>query len=781
MAARSLFTLVCLLLAWPAHAAPFEPADVVFIADAWGDSSDLNRKVVAVTRDLVGPERSVKMTSVSTPAEADAAVQAAWTARGVRVVVGLGVLGNAAISRGMGEGSPPRPTLSVGIIDPTLQRVPLTKDGTSGRRNFGYVMSPADIERDFALLTSIRPYTHLGLVAPPGIQAVFPAALTFLKRSLPDPNIKMSLVEVGLDGQITLPEGVDAAYVLPLFHLDPAKRTALYQQLARQQIPTVSILGRPEVTLGAYAAVAPIAQLGTVARRVALDVSRALDGRDLSTLPVRVGTYAPDLVFNMHTIRISRVYPPFDLLNTATLVEVTRMADNAALGLQAAVAEALETNFDLQRARLDVPIAVQSARSARGDLLPELTASTTLATTDQETVNSARGTRNQTTWSGSLELKQVIFADAAWANLTVQKLLAEASALGVKGAELDVVRDAIVAYLGVLQGKNLVRLRNRNVSVSKQNHDLALASKAAGGANAADVFRWESQLALGKMDLLDAEASLEQARQNLNRVLGRKIAAPIDVIDLSLEQVIETLIDVRVGAQLNDAGAVLRFAHFMAEDALHTTPVIQQLDRNIDARARLAKMRNRQIWLPTFAAQASLSKNFAGWGDAEGPGPLADPRTDASWNVGLVASLPLFDGLSNYAEHDKAKLEVTQLQRQRDVARQGIEAQIRAAMAVTGRRYARIGLARTAAEASRENLRIVQSAYAIGEAPIAQVIDAQAALLQAEVLAANAVYDFVAGYLDIELARGWFNFLAPPEQRDAFLARFEAYLKGESK
>jgi outer membrane protein TolC len=773
-----LLALSCLLLPWTSRAAP---ADVVFVVDAWGAKAALTQKVVSVTQDLLGASRTVRVTPVATPAEAGAAVTSAWSEDGVRVVVSLGILANAAVSKGMNGQSPPRPTLSVGIIDPALQAVPLTPKGTSGLKNFGYVMSTADVKRDFALLQSIRPYTHLAVISPPGIEAIFPPAVTLLKRNLPDPKIELTMVHVGPDGKLgELPANTDAAYVLPLFHLDDTARKGLYEGLAAKGIPSVALIGRPEVELGAYASVAPVAQLDTVARRVALDISRALDGREPADFPVRVGAYSPDVVFNMHAIRKSGVYPPFDVINPATLVAVTRLADETKLGLQAAVAEGLKTNFDLQRVRLDVPIAIETARSARGGLLPSVTASTSVAAIDQLSVDQAFGTRYQTTWSGALELQQVIFADAAWANYTVQTLLTEASRLGVKGAELQVVRDVATAYLGILQAKNLVRLQNRNVSVSKQNQDLAVASKAAGGANAADIHRWESQLALGKMDLLDAEATLEQARQNLNRLLGRAIAAPIDVVDLSLEEVIELLLDRRVGARLNNGGEVQQFAHFLAKDAIATTPILQQIDRNLEAQERLAINRNRQIWLPTVAASASLSKPFAGWGEAEGMMTFGEPRTEASWNIGVVASLPIFDGLSNYAENDKAKLQVTQLQRQRALTQQGIEAQIRGGMAVVGRRFARIRLARKAAEASAENLRIVQSAYAIGEAPIAQVIDAQAALLRADILASNAVYDFVASYLDIELARGWFNFLAPPEQRDAFLARFEAHLKGDT-
>lgn len=770
---------------------------VQFIVDAYLQDEPLTQRVRAEIKALIGPEQGLGVVTVQDFGAADRALQAAWTAPETRVVVGMGMVTTTAFARGIKSGPPPKPTLLTGVIDTGLQGLPAPVGGKSGVANFGYLLSTVDVPRDFKLLNDIRPFTHLAVVGPPGLVKVFPPAETLLRGYLPDPKMTLSFVNVAPDGTVAeLPKGVDAAYVLPLAQMNPDTRRTVYERLAALRVPSVPLLGRPEVELGAYAGVAPVAQFETIARRVALDVSRSLDGRDPAGFPVKLARYAPDLVFNMRTVRKTGVYPPFDVMGPATLVAVTALADDAQITLQAAVAEALKANFNLQATRLDVDVQVEAAESAKGGLLPTVNASTSLVVIDDDTLAQSFGRSYKASWSGAIELQQVIWADGIWANYTVQKLLAEAQRQAVAGAEVQVVRDVVDGYLGLLQAKNLVRLRNENVSVSKKNYDLALASLAGGGGAKADTHRWQSQLALGKMDLLDAQVTLGQARQNLNRLLGRPIDAPIDAVDLTLDAVLATMLDARVGKHIVDGGAIARFAKFLAKDALTTAPLLKQLDQTVAVRERGVVARNRAIWSPTVALTGNLSKPFTGWGEADlgpavdpmtgMPNPLAGlagagPRTSASWTIGLVASLPLFDGMSNYAERDKAELELTQTQRQQRAARQGIEAQVFAAMALVSGRFPKIELARAAAKASRENLTIVQDAYAVGGAPIAQLIDAQAAVLNAEVLAANAVYDFVSAYLQVEQARGWFNFLATPATRDAFLGRYESFLKGDAQ
>lgn len=646
-------------------------------------------------------------------------------------------------------------------------------------------MPPTDVARDLALLQAIRPYKHLAVVGLAGVDAIFPTLVPFIRSKLPSDDIQTTLIPVGADGTLgEVPADIDAAFVLPLPIVSEDGRRAMYGSLRDRGITAVPLMGRPEVVLGAYASTAPMANMQKLGRRVALNISRIFDGRDPATFSTRIDGYNADVVFNMDTIRRMGVYPSWDLLATGIALNATALPTDEQLTIQAAIAEGLEHNFDLQSTQLDIPIAAENVVIARSNLLPRLTADSSLVLLDEETTDAARGSRNRLSWSAGLELQQVVYAESAWANHHIQKLLKRAAELGVDDAELQVVRDVTEAYLGVLQATNLVELQNENVGVSKQNYDLALARKAVGGGSDADIKRWESQLALGQMDAVDAEITLNSARRNLNRVLGRPLESPPGVVPLPLEAVMAIFLDPRMQGMVSDAGAFARFTDFLASEVMRGNPQLKSIDQAAAAQARQVTMLERGLYIPQVVLQGNVDYLIDSWGEPEvqtfnlggqevslGGSPIEDP----TWSVALALELPLFTGLGNYAEIRRARHELVQIEQDKRTAAQGLETQMRIATMTVGRQFAKIRLSRKAAEASREALRIVQEGYASGAFGITQVIDAQNAALQADILAANTVYDFLSAFLDVERTRGQYGFLEAQSERDAFIERFKSF------
>ncbi|MEO0640320.1 MAG: TolC family protein, partial [Bacteroidota bacterium] len=105
-----------------------------------------------------------------------------------------------------------------------------------------------------------------------------------------------------------------------------------------------------------------------------------------------------------------------------------------------------------------------------------------------------------------------------------------------------------------------------------------------------------------------------------------------------------------------------------------------------------------------------------------------------------------------------------------------LELRIRSSLQQVGASFAEIGLAEKAAEAATENLRIAQDGYKEGIVPVAQLIDAQQATLQTQILASNAIYSFLLDFLIVERAIGFYYFLETPESQTAFLERLDEYL-----
>ena len=82
----------------------------------------------------------------------------------------------------------------------------------------------------------------------------------------------------------------------------------------------------------------------------------------------------------------------------------------------------------------------------------------------------------------------------------------------------------------------------------------------------------------------------------------------------------------------------------------------------------------------------------------------------------------------------------------------------------------------TLARHAAGNLDLVEDAYARGVASLLDLLDAQTAALNAEELAANALYDYLIDLLEAKRAAS--GILLDERERDAFFARLDTYLAG---
>jgi outer membrane protein TolC len=149
------------------------------------------------------------------------------------------------------------------------------------------------------------------------------------------------------------------------------------------------------------------------------------------------------------------------------------------------------------------------------------------------------------------------------------------------------------------------------------------------------------------------------------------------------------------------------------------------------------------------------------------------------WSIALAASLPLFNGGTLRAERTRAEIELDELTVRREAARLRVEQRIRSALHEAMSSWAAIDLSRDAAEAARNNLDLVQDAYSEGAVDIIRLLDAQNQALVAELLAANAIYDFLLDLMAVQRAVGEFDYFRSAEDREKFLSGMRQYFKEE--
>jgi outer membrane protein TolC len=148
-----------------------------------------------------------------------------------------------------------------------------------------------------------------------------------------------------------------------------------------------------------------------------------------------------------------------------------------------------------------------------------------------------------------------------------------------------------------------------------------------------------------------------------------------------------------------------------------------------------------------------------------------DRLDDTDWRVGVYARFPLFEGGKKKARSGRLEEEVSLLHNDQSAAAEAISQGVLRALNRTRASYPSITLTRQAAEAARKNFDLVTDSYVQGIKSIVDLLDAQNQSLNADLNAANAVYDFLIDYMGVERALGEFTIFMPEEQRRAWLEK----------
>jgi len=679
-----------------------------------------------------------------------------------------------------------QPVIIGTVLDADIQQLPTNPRGGSGRVNLNYVNSPFDTGKDLELFRKIREYEHLAILIDGELARMVQAQSPVLD-SLTSGEEDITLVPVSTSQPVEvldqLPPDCDAVYLLPLGEkYEGEKLTALLDTLSGAGLPTFAMFGSEWVEAGAMAGRAPAQSGLSLARRIALNALAILEGKPAEEQPLNTAFQSEDFVINFRAVERTQVYPSWQALGEARLINLDLQPEGTPIHLRGVIMEALEQNLSYKISQQETEVGEQEIRLALAELLPDLSLNSNFTIIDQARSEASFGSTQPYTWAANAELNQILFAEPLYANLRIQKLLQASRVAAQDQTELDAVLTAAEAYFNVLLAASVVRLQNTNVDNTRINLNLANDKESVGYSGVSEVYRWESQLALNKIDLNDAQASYRSAQFNLNQVLNRPQDEPFALAEAELGDSLLSVLDNRVFSYLSNPGQLDALSDFLVEEGRRNLPELEQIRISLQAQERLLKSNTRAFYAPSLGLNAQTGYNIYQGGlesDTQIPPELAaalpDPITGLTYSVAVGLSIPLYQGGSRSAQRQQTTVNLARLKSQQQDLRNQLELRIRANLQNAGASFAEIGLAKRAADAARENLRIAQDGYREGLVPIAQLLDAQEASLQTEILASNAVYSFLLDYLRVERAVGFYYVLADPDEQASFFARARQY------
>ncbi|MCP4147985.1 MAG: hypothetical protein GY757_09580, partial [bacterium] len=300
----------------------------------------------------------------------------------VDVVLAMGILASHEVCQ---YKKLPKPVIAPFIVDPRMQSLPRKGKG-SGVKNLNYLVSLLKIDTGVNAFRNLVDFDQLVFLSADFIRESYLKVAehmnTFAKRS--GIQIDTIWVSQNVDGAIAkLKPGIQALYLTPLNHISKAKFIKLVEAANRLKIPTFSHLGISEVQKGIFASIHKEGDYYRLARRVALNIQRIFMGEDAGTLPVEFHL-EQELSINMKTARKIGLYPSWDVMTEAVLINEEETETREKLSMMQAVNMALKANLQLQSKHTEILSGRQDIRTANAKLLPQIAISAMGLKIDQD-------------------------------------------------------------------------------------------------------------------------------------------------------------------------------------------------------------------------------------------------------------------------------------------------------------------------------------------------------------------------------------------------------------
>jgi len=398
-----------------------------------------------------------------------------------------------------------------------------------------------------------------------------------------------------------------------------------------------------------------------------------------------------------------------------------------ALSRREVVSRALDVNPDVRRGMEEYNRLMGRATEARADALPELSLyGTYLRYQDPSFLNSASFDQlppdfvgllkpiPQNLWEGSAQLKQTLFSFSLRKAIRAAGYAKDLGKEDLQRVRQQVALRAIFAYNGYLVALERAKVAERTVRQKERQLEAARNRRASGVATELEVLRFQVDLENARAQLLRLQGAADLARGDVNVVILRPTNAPIEPVD--------DLGFVDVEADLDATIAT----------ALANRPEVKAIDWS-------ERIYAEAVGIAKADAQPRLDFNGAfGWSVRDTGNFLRDDYQ--KWSLSVTLKVPVFDGWRTAGRVAQAKAEHNKVEQDRIALEAQIERE--AKEAVDRLRVARSVLlaAQLNVQQATKALDMTQANYQLGAATTLDVLDAQAALTQAEINRVEALY-----------------------------------------
>ena len=199
---------------------------------------------------------------------------------------------------------------------------------------------------------------------------------------------------------------------------------------------------------------------------------------------------------------------------------------NKSYTLDECIAVALEHNLDLKSTNLQANSAKVNYQQSKANLLPSLNGNFSLGVNDGRSIDPFTNAyiNQELTFSNlGLSLDMTIFNGFRLLNTAKQERLnKKASELEIEAAQQDLILNVTLAYLQVLNARDVLELTKARLETTKQQLKIQQDFYDNESGNPADYADILGQVASDETSVLSSESSLNNAKLNLAQLMNLK-------------------------------------------------------------------------------------------------------------------------------------------------------------------------------------------------------------------------------------------------------------------
>ncbi|WP_297337010.1 TolC family protein [Algoriphagus sp.] len=417
--------------------------------------------------------------------------------------------------------------------------------------------------------------------------------------------------------------------------------------------------------------------------------------------------------------------------------------------LQEALSLSLENNVNVKNARLETLISKATIKETTASGLPQINGAFDVNYNpaipvvflpneppfgDPNIPSDVIPARFGVSFTSSLSanVRQMIFDGSFFVGLRAAKTYKQLTDYDLEKTETDVIESVKKAYFGVLVNQERIRLAQSNLARVDTLLNETRALNEAGFAEKIDVSRIQVQRNNTFTQLERSRAALEISMQ----LLKLQIGLPMEY-DLELEENLEEFNSLEeVSALLTEQGS--------------ERIEVKQVNTNIEL-VGLDIKNNQSQYMPSIDFVGNIQRAGAG-------NEISSVFNSQNWFgsslIGVSMTIPIFDGFLKSAKIQKNRIQIQQLENQRNYLKESIKSEIFSAKTNLKNDLSLLQVQQENLALAREVFDMARIKYNEGVGSNLEVVEADAALIEAEINYLSALYDGLVSKVDLEKALG---------------------------